>query len=70
KITTVIIFIVSEWGLSSRKTPACQSVACNDEKCMNERDEWVQYLISTDIDYPGNCVFINESGFDINTRPS
>ena len=42
------------------------SVARNPEETLIKRKEWAD----TDMDYLSNCIFVNESAFDINMRPS
>lgn len=42
----------------------------NDENFLEKRLKWVQDWMNTDMDFTKNCVFIDESGFDINMRRS
>ncbi|CEP11854.1 hypothetical protein [Parasitella parasitica] len=39
----------------------------NSEDKIKERFEWVTEILQTDVDYLSNCVFIDESGFNIAT---
>ncbi|KAI8990356.1 hypothetical protein BDB01DRAFT_833370 [Pilobolus umbonatus] len=40
----------------------------NSEDKLRQRFGWVERWASTDMDYLSNCVFVDESGFDINMR--
>ncbi|CEP08441.1 hypothetical protein, partial, partial [Parasitella parasitica] len=40
----------------------------NCEAKIEERFQWVTELLKTDVDYLSNCVFIDESGFNINLK--
>ncbi|CEP10489.1 hypothetical protein, partial, partial [Parasitella parasitica] len=40
----------------------------NCEDKIEERFQWVTELLKTDVDYQSNCVFIDESGFNINLK--
>lgn len=62
-------FMKEECNLSI-KTVSRHPVARNSEKTMQERAEWVQKWINDSMDYLKNCIFIDESGFDINMRRS
>jgi transposase len=62
-------FMKEECNLSI-KTVSRHPVARNSEKTMQERAEWVQKWINDGMDYLKNCIFIDESGFDINMRRS
>lgn len=42
----------------------------NDEKNLEKRLKWAQEWMNTDMDFTKNCIFIEESGFDINMRRS
>ncbi|KAG1473861.1 hypothetical protein G6F56_000704 [Rhizopus delemar] len=44
--------------------------ARNDEQRTQKRYEWVIKYDNSDMNYLQNCIFIDESGFDINMRPS
>lgn len=45
-------------------------VARNSEKSLDVRAEWLEKWVNDGMDYLKNCVFIDESGFDINMRRS
>lgn len=47
-----------------------QFKARNDPKRIDARYEWVMKYDNSDMDFLQNCIFIDESGFDINMRPS
>ncbi|CEP16997.1 hypothetical protein [Parasitella parasitica] len=46
------------------------SVERNSPAKIRERKEWVQRWQQTDMDYISNCIFIDESGFNINMKRS
>jgi uncharacterized protein YozE (UPF0346 family) len=43
--------------------------ARNDSTKIADRTAWVEEWSKTNMDYLENCVFVDESDFDINTRP-
>ncbi|OAD65646.1 hypothetical protein PHYBLDRAFT_153339 [Phycomyces blakesleeanus NRRL 1555(-)] len=45
------------------------SVQRSSGKTLQKRFEWVEQWTTTDMDFLSNCVFVDESGFDINMRP-
>jgi hypothetical protein len=51
------------------KRVARHAVARNSEDNLNARKEWAEKWSQTDMDYLSNCVFVDESAFDINMRP-
>lgn len=68
KKSTVNSFILHECNLTIKKLQR-QPKARNDPTRINARYEWVMEYDKSDMDYLQNCVFIDESGFDINMRP-
>lgn len=69
KKSTVNSFILHDCNLSMKKLTR-QPVARNDITRIKARYEWVLKWTATDMDYIQNCIFIDESAFDINMRPS
>lgn len=69
KETVVGKFISTECNLSIKKVTR-HPVARNQNAKVIERREWVEKWSKTDMDYTKNCIFIDESGFDINMKPS
>ncbi|KAI7899590.1 uncharacterized protein BX663DRAFT_416629, partial [Cokeromyces recurvatus] len=67
KKSTVNSFILHECNLTIKKLQQ-QPKARNDPTRINARYEWVMEYDKSDMDYLQNCVFIDESGFDINMR--
>lgn len=59
----------TECNLSIKKG-TLRPVARNDEGRLKEHLIWVQERSKTDMSFLQNCVFIDESGFNINMRPS
>jgi hypothetical protein len=45
-------------------------VTRNSEATLIKRKEWVEKWSQTDMDYMSNCIFVDESAFDINMRPT
>lgn len=68
KETSVRNFMKTECNLSFKRA-TLRSGERNSEDKLRQRFEWVERWISTDMDYLSNCVFVDESGFDINMRP-
>ncbi|KAI9364578.1 hypothetical protein BD770DRAFT_313842 [Pilaira anomala] len=69
KRSTVNSFILHDCNLSMKKLTR-QPVDRNDTTRIEARYEWVLRWTATDMDYLQNCIFIDESAFDINMRPS
>lgn len=44
--------------------------ARNNEQNLNNRLDWVKKWCTTDTDFSKNCVFVDESGFNINLKSS
>ncbi|KAG2214756.1 hypothetical protein INT45_001352 [Circinella minor] len=68
KETVVGKFISTECNLSIKKITR-HPVARNQNAKIKERREWVETWAKTDMDYTKNCIFIDESAFDINMKP-
>ncbi|KAI9249562.1 hypothetical protein EDC94DRAFT_589102 [Helicostylum pulchrum] len=69
KETVVGEFISKECNLSI-KTVTRHLKARNGPDRLKVRREWVEMWSKTSIDFNTNCIFIDESAFDINIRPS
>ncbi|KAG1489538.1 hypothetical protein G6F49_012200 [Rhizopus delemar] len=69
KETSVRNFMKTECNLSLKRATLRSSERDSEDK-LRQRFEWVERWTSTDMDYLSNCVFVDESGFDINMRPS
>lgn len=69
KRSRVNSFILHDCNLSMKKLTR-QPVARNDITRIDTRYEWVLKWTKTNMDYMQNCIFIDESAFDINMRPS
>ncbi|KAF1802554.1 hypothetical protein FB192DRAFT_1280410 [Mucor lusitanicus] len=48
----------------------CQLALFGNPICAFKRKVWVEKWSQTDMDYLNNCVFVDESAFDINMRPA
>ncbi|KAG0906821.1 hypothetical protein G6F57_010311 [Rhizopus arrhizus] len=68
KETSARNFMKTECNLSFKRA-TLRSSERNSEDKLRQRFEWVERWTSTDMDYLFNCVFVDESGFDINIRP-
>lgn len=68
KDTSVRNFLKKECNLSFKKITR-HPAARNDETKIANRLAWVEKRSQTDMNFLENCVFIDESGFDINMRP-
>ncbi|KAI9272358.1 hypothetical protein EDC94DRAFT_498937, partial [Helicostylum pulchrum] len=66
--TSVRNFMKNECNLSFKRV-TLHSSERNSKERVQQRFEWVERWTSTDMDYLSNCVFVDESGFDINMRP-
>lgn len=44
-------------------------MARNDDEKISNRVRWAEEWSNTDMNFLENCVFIGESGYDINMRP-
>lgn len=69
KETVVGEFIYKECNLSI-KSITCHPKARNDYEKLKVRCEWVEMWSKISMDFKTNCIFIDESTFDINMRPS
>lgn len=69
KETVVGEFISKECNLSI-KSITCHPKARNDPDKPKIRREWVEEWSKTSMDFNKNCIFTDESAFDINMRPS
>jgi hypothetical protein len=68
KKSTVHNFLKTECNLSFKKLTT-QPAARNSPTKIQDRKEWVIKWSATDMNYLENCVFVDESGFNINMRP-
>ncbi|KAI8886883.1 hypothetical protein K501DRAFT_269461 [Backusella circina FSU 941] len=62
-------FMKEECNLSIKVVDK-HSLARNDDKTLDARVEWVKKWIDEGVEYLDNCVFVDESEFDINMRRS
>ncbi|GAA5815535.1 hypothetical protein MFLAVUS_009047 [Mucor flavus] len=62
-------FIKDDCNLSIKKA-TFRPESRNDEANLIKRLQWVQEWDQTDMDFSKNCIFIDESGFDINMSSS
>jgi transposase len=69
KKTRLHEFMKEECNLSFKKV-AFWPEGRSKEGTIGERLEWVKKWSETDMDFAKNCVFIDESGFDINMKAS
>lgn len=68
--TTLYNFVKKECKISVKRA-YFHSVERNSVQKLQERKDWVQHWWqNTDMDYLSNCVFIDESGFNINMKRS
>ncbi|EIE86410.1 hypothetical protein RO3G_11121 [Rhizopus delemar RA 99-880] len=68
KKSTVHNFLKTECNLSFKKL-AAQPAARNSPTKIQNRKDWVIKWSATDMNYLENCVFVDESGFNISMRP-
>ncbi|KAI8638013.1 hypothetical protein BD408DRAFT_36486 [Parasitella parasitica] len=68
KKSTVHNFLKTECNLSFKKLTT-QPAARNNPTKIQDRKDWVTKWSATDMNYLENCVFVDESGFNINRRP-
>lgn len=68
KKSTVYNFLKDECNLSFKKLTRLP-VARNNSDKIQARKDWVIKWTATDMNYLENCVFVDESAFDINMRP-
>ncbi|KAG1056191.1 hypothetical protein G6F43_001897 [Rhizopus delemar] len=61
-------FLKAECNLSFKKLTT-QPAARNNPVKIQDRMDWVLKWSATDMNYLENCVFVDESGFNINMRP-
>ncbi|CAO3684303.1 unnamed protein product [Rhizopus microsporus] len=64
---TVHNFLKAEYNFSFRKLTT-QPAARNSPAKIQERMNWVKKWTATDMNYLENCIFVDESGFNINMR--
>ncbi|KAI8084440.1 uncharacterized protein BX664DRAFT_264605, partial [Halteromyces radiatus] len=57
----------NECNLSFKKVQL-HSVVRNSDDNIDKRYDWIIKWTRTDMDFLGNCIFIDESGFHINMR--
>lgn len=69
KETSVRNFLKKDYNVSMKKV-TLRPVARNEEEWLKKRFDRVQEWSKTDMDFLRNCVFIDESGFNINMRTS
>lgn len=69
KETVIGEFISKEYNISI-KSISRHSKARNDSAKIKVRREWVEIWSNTSMDFNTNCIFIDESTFDISMRPS
>lgn len=62
-------YVTTHCGLSVKRA-LFRPAECNTDAKIEARFQWVTELLKTDIDYMTNCVFIDESGFNINMKRS
>ncbi|KAG0758276.1 hypothetical protein G6F57_008732 [Rhizopus arrhizus] len=67
KETSVRNFIRNECNLSFKRATLHPEERNSDDK-LQQRFEWINRWAATDMDYMSNCVFVDESGFNINMR--
>ncbi|KAI9273682.1 hypothetical protein BY458DRAFT_434922 [Sporodiniella umbellata] len=68
KETSVRNFLKTEYNLSFKKITR-HPAPRNDSAKIAKRIAWVEERSKTDMDCLENCIFVDESGFDINMRP-
>ncbi|KAL7313932.1 hypothetical protein PS15m_012363 [Mucor circinelloides] len=69
KESQVGTFIRNECNLTVKRITR-HPMARNSPDTLLKRKVWVEKWSQTDMDYLSNCVFVDESAFDINMRPS
>ncbi|KAI7846699.1 hypothetical protein BDC45DRAFT_542629 [Circinella umbellata] len=69
KKSRVAEFMKEECNLSI-KVVSRHPVARNKEENLQKRADWVEKWVQNGMDYLKNCIFVDESGFDINMRRS
>lgn len=69
KETVVGEFISKECNISIKKATRHPEPRNNPDK-LRLRREWVETWSKTEMNFISNCIFIDESAFDINMRPS
>ncbi|CEP15210.1 hypothetical protein [Parasitella parasitica] len=67
KKTNVRNFMKEEGGLSIKEL-TLHPKARNDQSKIADRVAWIEKRSKTDMNYLENCIFVDESGFDINMR--
>ncbi|KAG2209381.1 hypothetical protein INT45_010803, partial [Circinella minor] len=69
KKSRVAEFMKEECNLSI-KVVSRHPVARNKEETLQKRADWVEKWVQNGMDYLKNCIFVDESGFDINMHRS
>jgi hypothetical protein len=69
KSTQVGTFIKNDCNLTLKRVTR-HPVTRNSEATLIKRKEWIEKWFQTDVDYMNNCIFVDESAFDINMRPA
>ncbi|RCH85997.1 hypothetical protein CU098_005278 [Rhizopus stolonifer] len=69
KETSVRNFLKTECNLSFKKKITRHSAPQNDSTKIAKCIAWVEERSKTDMNCLENCIFVDESGFDINMRP-
>ncbi|KAG2214156.1 hypothetical protein INT45_002646 [Circinella minor] len=67
KTTSVRNFILHEYNLTVKRV-TLHSLSRNSSHNLEKRYDWVKKYINTDMNYLQNCVFVDETGFNINMR--
>ncbi|KAG1145525.1 hypothetical protein G6F37_003396 [Rhizopus arrhizus] len=67
KKSRVAELMKEEYNLSF-KVVSCHAIAKNCEKTLEARAAWVKEWTEKDINFLNSCVFVDESGFNINMR--
>lgn len=68
KESRVADFVLNECNITVKKVTR-HPVARNSETTLENRKKCVEKWCQTDMYYLGNCIFVDESAFDINMRP-
>jgi hypothetical protein len=69
KTSSVQVLLKNECNLSFRRIACCPESRNNQLK-LESRKAWIEEMSKTNMKFLNNCVFIHESGFSINMRPS
>ncbi|KAI7907173.1 uncharacterized protein BX663DRAFT_419240, partial [Cokeromyces recurvatus] len=68
KKSTAHNFLKAECNLFFLKKLTTQPAARNSPNKIQARKDWVIKWSATDMNYLENCIFVNESGFNINMK--